>query len=215
METAQLKIELRKRIEGIRSAIPESERRVRSEHICRRVLQQNLFTMESDKKRKDSGPCKIVQPLTVMTYMPFKAEVDVTPVMLWCWSRGYRVVVPKVIRQQKQFQLHEITSTEDLEIGSWGIREPKAGTVQIGHLSEISLILVPGVAFDSQGGRLGYGGGYYDRFIRQLQIQGLVVPPILAPAYSVQLVPEIPMEEHDSRVDLILTEDQAISTYWR
>jgi 5-formyltetrahydrofolate cyclo-ligase len=182
-------------------------------------------------------------------YMPFRSEVDITPIIEWCWAQGIGVVLPRVepdpveptpvdpavpldaagpsdgadrdagqpeqagttndhaAQRQPHFSLRYIEGYHQLIPGKWGIREPAPSTPQLTDLSRIGLILTPGLAFDRKGGRLGYGGGYYDAFISRFDKQGIPRPPLIAPAFHLQLVPEVPMEPHDFRVDRIITEN--------
>ena len=193
------KAALRKRIEALRSSIGADERRRKSEVICgaaARLLEYAAF-------RKTEGD------RTLFTYVPIRAEVDVRPLIEWCWSRRIRVVVPKVIRERNAFSLHAIERFDDLEPGVWGIPEPKPSAPALPDVRLLDAVIVPGVAFDPRGGRLGYGGGYYDRFMRLCREEG-ADPYKLALAFDVQIVPEIPMDAHDFRVDAIVTESRTI-----
>lgn len=105
-----------------------------------------------------------------------------------------------------------LNSFEELTAGPYGIREPDMHVqLAAGHLNalpdalsvqELDVVIVPGVAFDRKGGRLGYGGGYYDRFLPQLRPNALKI----GIAYQLQMVEQLPMETHDIPLDLIVTE---------
>jgi 5-formyltetrahydrofolate cyclo-ligase len=137
--------------------------------------------------------------------MPFRSEMDVTPVMEWCWKQGIHVVVPKVVQSTSQMKLYYINNYDDVELGAYGIREPKESNSELTDLSLVDVILVPGVAFDRQGGRLGMGGGYYDRFMDKLLLLENM-PSCIALCFQSQVVDHVPSEPHDLRVDVILTE---------
>lgn len=192
------KAELRKRMEQARGALTADERAERSALACSaaiRLLERKV-------------PCDAARPFTLFAYMPFRTELDVTPIIEWGWSRGAAVVVPKVIRERKLMSLHAIRSFRDLEAGAWGIREPKMDAPAHEGDGSIDAMLVPGLAFDERGGRLGYGGGYYDAFVRRYRDNFGRVPFMLAVAFDVQIVPEVPMDGHDFRVDAVVTESR-------
>jgi len=142
--------------------------------------------------------------LAIGVYIPFRGEVDLRPLMRWAWRRGIRVAVPRTDRQERTMSLHPIAGFGDLAPGNWGIAEPKPGIPAL-EPREIGIIFVPGLAFDMSGGRLGYGGGFYDRFFRSLENAG-ARPLKIGAAYHIQLVERVPAEPHDARVDLIVTE---------
>jgi 5-formyltetrahydrofolate cyclo-ligase len=104
----------------------------------------------------------------------------------------------------RAIRTHEVRDLRrDLAAGVWGIREPHAERCPETPASQIELVLVPGVAFTSRCERLGYGGGYYDGFIRSLGAPG---PRLVAAAFSLQVLPQLPVSDRDQRVDLVLTE---------
>jgi 5-formyltetrahydrofolate cyclo-ligase len=155
---------------------------------------------------------RLLRPLTVMGYMPFRSEVDVLPILDWCWQAGHMVVLPRVEQQSRGLRLHRTAGPEDLESGAWGIREPRADLPELDDLSAIDIVLFPGLGFDLKLGRLGYGGGYYDRFMEKFSVQGIPYPLLAAPAFELQLISEVPVEAHDVRLDLIVTEERRIGT---
>ena len=95
---------------------------------------------------------------------------------------------------------------EDLAPGPWNIPEPKLEKLRPLEPEEIDFVVVPGVAFDQQGNRLGYGGGYYDRFFTQLRAE----VPLVAITFEVQVLAEIPVAPWDRQVDLLITEKRVI-----
>ncbi len=155
------------------------------------------------------------QPLTVFSYLAYRDEPDTWPLLASCWEQGDHVVVPRIHRQQQGiFELYEIHSIEDVEPGMYGIPEPKLDCPQYPshRWHEIDLIIVPGLGYDCYGGRIGYGGGYYDRFMEQLAANGDNHPLLAAPAFEQQLVSRIPMEPHDFRVGLLFTPSGVLTT---
>ncbi|TNJ66768.1 5-formyltetrahydrofolate cyclo-ligase [Paenibacillus hemerocallicola] len=198
MAVKALKAQLRKQAEAVRASLSETERAENSALICKKAVR----FLEDRLSFARGRSC------TLFSYVPFRTELDVTPVMEWCWELGGTVVVPKVIRDKKLMSLHVIRGNEDLETGKWGIREPLMSAPVWRRAADIDVMLVPGLAFDSMGGRLGYGGGYYDAFIRRCRENVGKEPFKLALAFDAQIVPEVPMDNHDFRVDAVLTENR-------
>jgi 5-formyltetrahydrofolate cyclo-ligase len=92
---------------------------------------------------------------------------------------------------------------QQLAPGIWGIPQPRPELCPSVPVSQLDFVLVPGVAFTRRCERLGYGGGYYDRFIRALVRR----PPLIAAAFALQVVAELPPSKSDQRVDRVVTED--------
>jgi 5-formyltetrahydrofolate cyclo-ligase len=143
----------------------------------------------------------------VLAYMSIGAEFDTGPFTRQVLAHRKTLVLPRVNRPERQLDLYVV---DDLRVqvapGLWDIPEPDAARCQPAALDEIDFALVPGVGFDVGGGRLGYGGGYYDRLLVDLP----TATPRLAAAFSVQLVGAVPMGLRDQRVDLIVTENGPI-----
>lgn len=131
---------------------------------------------------------------TIHCYLPMIEEVDLTHFLEYCLRKQIKMVVPKVKR--KPFLEHLVLSSlKELESGPMGTRHPKNAQLFSG---DIDLIVVPGLAFDRKGYRIGYGGGFYDHFLVNFPNAFK-----LAVCYPYQLFPELPREEHDIAVDLI------------
>ncbi|MBI4399828.1 5-formyltetrahydrofolate cyclo-ligase, partial [Candidatus Micrarchaeota archaeon] len=106
---------------------------------------------------------------------------------------------------KKEIELSEIRSLEELAPGAYGILEPKKEFLRPAGYEEIQLVIVPGIAFDLKGNRIGYGLGYYDKLLPKLKC------PKLALAFNFQVLPEIVEEKHDVKVDKIITETDVIN----
>lgn len=138
---------------------------------------------------------------TFMLFMPYKNEIDTTYLINRLLSEKKRVVLPKVDKTSNTINAFEVTNlTSDLISGAYGIMEPTEQLLKI-LPSEIDLILLPGVAFDRKGYRLGYGGGYYDRFLLDTGAFKLGV------AFEFQVIEQIPVESWDIQLDKILTDE--------
>jgi 5-formyltetrahydrofolate cyclo-ligase len=201
MNIRDRKIEMRKLIEHKRSKLTPSERKEKQEVIHHRLLQlsMELFDAASNEALTGRKP-------TLLTYMPFRSEPDITPLMEWCWKEGVRVLLPRVVPETRSLILHQVDGYDGVDTGAYGIREPRTDMPVERDLTVISMILVPGLAFDQEFGRLGYGGGYYDRFMQLFSSRSLAKPQTVAAAFDVQMVAEVPASWHDFRVDHIITE---------
>jgi 5-formyltetrahydrofolate cyclo-ligase len=198
---SERKSQLRNQIAADRNALTETLRKEKSAVICERALAQiQLLRLQLNE-----------QDFTLFTYMPYRSEVNILPIAAWCWEQGIRVAAPRVQLPQRQLAFHYIASYEDLRPQPpWGIQEPAMETPKVASVLHQGCMLVPGVAFDSHRGRLGYGGGFYDKYFHQLMIQQVSIPYKLALAYDLQIVNEVPCEAHDFRVDMIITETRKL-----
>ena len=138
----------------------------------------------------------------VMAYVTFGSEFETEGFIADLLAQGKQLLLPRVERGSRALTLHAVQDpVRQLEAGVWGIRQPRADC-PAAAASQVDFVLVPGVAFTERCERLGYGGGFYDRFIRGLTSR----PALVAAAYSVQVVPELPISESDQRVDSVVTE---------
>ena len=142
---------------------------------------------------------------TVMLFASFRTELDTMPIAEWVLRQGKRLCLPRVLgrRTMAAFEVRDLAA--DLVPGRWDIPEPREGLPEVPP-QEIDLVFVPGSAFDEDGRRCGYGGGFYDNYLP------LTRPdvPWVALAFEVQLVPAIDCEAHDLPVTAIVTEERVI-----
>ena len=177
--------------------------------IRRRILSQRL-ELNSDEAQTLSqiiqerllGLKVYADAETIMCYMPCRQEVNTELLIRHALEAGKRVCLPVVISAPKQLLACQINHPhQELEPDAYGILSPCYPGAKVVNSNEIQLIIVPGIAFDERGYRLGYGGGYYDRFLsqpHQATTAGL--------AYSFQLVDKLPVATHDIKLDLVITE---------
>ncbi|WP_226583041.1 5-formyltetrahydrofolate cyclo-ligase [Halobacillus litoralis] len=134
-------------------------------------------------------------------------EWSTEPIIEEGWSAGKTIAVPKCLPKNKEMQFYQLDHFEQLERVYFGLREPKPETSQPVEKNQLDLLLVPGLLFDEKGYRIGYGGGYFDRFIEGYNGKTLMI------ASNHQKINELPFEEFDQRVEYILTETGITSTY--
>lgn len=140
----------------------------------------------------------------VMAYASFGSEFETADFLADALARGKTLVLPRVERDSRVLQLHQVREpARQLVAGVWGIRQPRVDSCPLVPASQLDFVLVPGVAFTRHCERLGYGGGYYDAFIRSLARRPLLV----AAAFSVQILPALPVSERDQYVDCVVTEN--------
>ncbi len=146
---------------------------------------------------------------TIMFFLTFRSEVDTRGIVEESIRCGNRVLIPKMLTRERKLISSELLDLEkDLAPGPFNIPEPRLEALRPVDPGQIDLLIVPGVAFDLQGNRLGYGGGYYDRFFERLR-PGV---PLVALAFELQLVEQVPVEPWDRRMDWVVTERRAIHT---
>ena len=144
----------------------------------------------------------------VMLYMPLATELDLTPAAISCFQSGQTVCVPRVDWKGRDMVPVEISSFDDevMEVGEHGVRTPRGGRPLVPHL--IDLVIVPGLAFDPSGNRLGRGGGFYDRFLRRLRRSATTV----GLAFDVQIIDTVPANDRDFAVTTIVTDRRVCHT---
>lgn len=146
----------------------------------------------------------------VLAYMPVRGEVDVTPLVQELWVRDARVLLPRCRPgEQGIMDVACPSGAHELAPGAYGIPEPHPDACPALRDCKPDLIIVPGVAFDATGRRLGLGGGYYDRLLAKDEYGKAL---LVAPAYDFQLVAHVPAEPWDKKVDVIVTQEDTIWT---
>lgn len=143
---------------------------------------------------------------TVMCYLSFGKEVDTEMIIAQCFKEGKTVLIPVILKKEDGTSYMEasqlIDPESDLAPGIMGILEPKSHTIRIRDPKIIDLVIIPGLAFDEKGNRLGYGAGYYDYFLERIREDCNQI----AITYSFQLLEKIPTQEHDKKIRNIITE---------
>ena len=140
---------------------------------------------------------------TVCFYVGMPTEVNTRPMIERALLSGKKVLVPLVDLENKELKLKEIRDTRtDLAPGTMGILEPLKDRTRDAEVGEVQCCLVPALAFNTAGYRLGHGGGFYDRFLSKLSRETRTI----GLAFSFQVLPELPLKDHDLAVDIVLTE---------
>ena len=143
----------------------------------------------------------------VLSYMAFGSELDLDELHRELLQQGRLLVAPRVPAQGRVLELRQMADLkQDLAPSRWGIPEPRPERCPLVDPAQIDLVLVPGVAFDRWGNRLGYGAGFYDRLFLRLLPSALRV----ACVHDALLVDRVPAEAHDAPVDLLITESMAL-----
>lgn len=173
------KTELRREIRARKRAMTEEEIETRSARLARL-----FFASEAYQKAK-----------TIYGYLPYNQEVRTVPMLERALKDGKKVAVPKVYGEEMKFlYLDDLNAVAK---GYAGIPEPIADEPVA--QDETALVLMPGLAFDPQGHRIGYGGGFYDKFLAAEPNH-----PTLALCYEFQMLPKLDVEDHDIPVDTVL-----------
>lgn len=141
---------------------------------------------------------------TVMYYVDVRSEVRTRNYLATALTHGKRIVVPYCV--DGELELFLLESMDELAVGAYKILEPQAELRSLPakkiRPDELDLIMVPGVAFDRRGARMGHGFGYYDKLLEHSRMDC----PLVALAFECQLFPEIPTQAHDVFMDKIITE---------
>ncbi len=172
---------------------------------------KNLSARERQKKSRAAAERFFRCPhyknaSAILAYYPFRSEIDTTMVIQKALSDHKKIMLPKV-HQNKLQLFYTLDLKTQLQKGTYGIMEPVQKKCVPAKIEDIDLVLVPGVAFDRNLNRLGYGGGFYDRLLARLspEVKKIVL------CFHIQLVPQVPTLDHDIKVDMIITESEEIA----
>lgn len=183
-------------------------------------VRKQMTGLRSQQKDQDEASRLITKHLTalsiwqaastVLFYVDIRDEVRTRPLLQATLSQSRTCVVPFCLGPD--LKLIHLQHWDELIPGAFGILEPEPSlrNRQDRHIlpDQIDLALVPGLAFDRSGGRIGYGRGFYDRLLPSLRVE----TPRIGLAYDCQMIAKIPMEPHDQRMNWIVTEHEALAT---
>lgn len=180
--------DLRQRILTRRDGLAEEKRLEKSLAITDHLLTAPLF-------RKHAA--------AIMAFASFRSEVNTFPLMTTLLSEGVRLLLPRSRPVTKEMDVYDIESLAALTPGYCSIPEPDPDKCRKADPQEITCVLVPGSVFDKKKERMGYGGGFYDRFLRDRAPQAVRI----GLAFSMQVVEHLAPRPHDQAMDLVVTED--------
>lgn len=174
----------------------------------RRSQSSQAIERKSDEiKRKLLGISQFSMAGTILFYLALADEVQTEKMIEHSLKLGKRIAVPLIESQNNQILISELKDPErELEPGTLGILQPKKNFYRPLKIEQLELVIVPGVAFDKRGNRLGFGKGFYDRFLRKAPER----TQSIALAFELQLVDDIRSQLHDVPVDYIITEKRII-----
>lgn len=178
------KSELRKKFIKLREEQPSFKKYKKDKKILQRLARFKPFSLAKD----------------FFTYINHQGEVA-TDILIKKYFGKKRIVVPKV--DGKKICLYELHNPHEFKNGKFGIREPKFCMLKK-DFKKIDVALIPGVAFDKTGHRIGFGSGYFDRFLKKIHCTTIGL------AYELQIVEKVPVDKYDVAVDYIVTEKRII-----
>lgn len=161
------------------------------------IITEKLLNFECIKNAK-----------TIMLYLNFNNEVITDNLVIKLMNLGKTVVSPITLREERKLIPTQITDLENgMQHGVYNIREPKPEYSPAIDVKDLDVIIVPAVAYDKNCYRLGYGGGFYDRFLENIRDDATTI----GVAFDLQVFDEIPKEAHDAQLDYIVTESKILT----
>ncbi len=166
------------------------------------AIRKRLFTSTVFKKAK-----------SILFYASFRSEVDTMQCIQHALMMKKMIALPRVDSRKKELRLYEIKGLSDLKPGYMGIQEPRTLKSREVGLKDIDIVIIPGAGFDVEGNRLGYGHGFYDKLLsgkskRFSKSQRRFTTVALA--FEEQIIPRVPKDIHDVKIDKIITENRVI-----
>lgn len=186
------KREVRAKARAMRNAVLPDARKEKSIAICRRI-----------ERRAWLGGAR-----AVMVYAAVRGEVDLTSLIKGLLSKDCIVAFPVIDAERKSIAPVAVASLRELVPGAFGIPAPPPGGLRLDP-EELDAVIIPGLVFDREGYRVGYGGGYYDRFLPTIREDALRIGVV----YHDLLWPKLPREPFDERVDWVVTESTAAGPF--
>lgn len=178
------KIELRKKIKSILLNLSSDEKKQKDRNIYNKLIKMQ----------------ELIKAETIFSYVSMHEEVDTINIIKYILKEKKKLFVPRVALKTKQMDIIQISSLENLKIGTYAtynILEPGG---RDSCRKDFDILLIPGLGFDNENNRLGRGGGYFDKFLKN--VKGLKI----ALCYREQIFESIPVVQHDIKVDLIISD---------
>jgi len=194
-----------KQIKSKQGTLHEEKARMRKKIISKIKKLPKCYTVQADDVICENliGLPEYQTAKTIFCFASMPTEVNTRAVIEDALQRGKRICVPKCIGKGTM-EVREITDFSDLQLGFYGIMEPKS-ICPIVQRDEIDLGIIPGVTCNKKGERLGHGGGYYDRFLKEIEFPTAIL------CRERIMESRIPMMKHDVRIQIVITE----SGVWR
>ena len=187
---------LRKEITLRRDSLSPDIRKIKDQAACARLTALNAY--------RKAG--------TILLYASFRSEVDTENLIRQALADNRIVVLPRCDQSDETLKLFSIREWSDLVPGCWGILEPLEAIDRAIDIRSVDIVIAPGVAFDEDCNRLGYGKGYYDKLLSKREsVAGAPLRPLVVGlAYEEQIVPSIPCSPHDMQMDFVITDKRNI-----
>ncbi len=162
-------------------------------------ITSNLLSLEELKNSKN-----------ILLYISYRSEVGTEKLINKLLKKSKNVFAPYCIRAEKRMEIVQINDpTKDLKKGAYGIKEPKNSLrKKESEINKLDIVIVPAVVFSKSGYRIGYGGGYYDRFLNRLSAKTISI----GINYDELIFESVPKEAHDLAVDMIVTDKRVLKT---
>lgn len=187
----ELKKVLRKKLKKIRKNLSDENKKLFSRQIHARLFSSEIY-----------ANCE-----RILIYVSKTTEVDTFDIIENARRCGKFVSVPKVDLSSSDMNFYNVEGLQDTEVSAFGVLEPNILKCEKTENFSNSLMIVPGIAFDSDGVRLGYGGGFYDRFLQKNKILSVGL------CYSCCFCKSLPCESHDMRVNFVVTDNFFVNVY--
>lgn len=178
---------------ALRKFIKSERKNIKDQNQKDSLIIQNLFKLDEYNNAK-----------TVLCYMSLPDEISTDEIVVNSINSGKNVAVPYCIDDNGNMDFYYIKSFDDLSVGSFGVREPILDKCKKVESFDDAVIILPGLCFDENGNRLGYGKGYYDRF---LQIHSLISVGL---CYNSFIVKNVPTDIYDKKADFIVSESDVL-----
>lgn len=188
---------------------PKTKQEIRDDtaSVTGALSRKTLISMTEEIENRLFGFANLLEASVALFYVSKDAEVPTQDILKRCLSLNKILVLPAFDTGKHSMQLMKVDNLDaNLVLGPRNILEPDPSRCRAVPIESIDIAIVPGIAFDEKGGRIGSGEGYYDRLIPKLPITTRKV----ALAFESQILPQVPMESHDRHVDIIISERRII-----
>lgn len=185
------KKQLRQELAAVRNQLSQRVSIQQSEQACRYLIELT----------------KSLRFRSVLVYIPFRSELDTWPFIEWCWEQPIKVLAPRCDVATHGMTLFPLYNKDQLRSGAYGILEPDDQQLKPDH-DIPQAVIVPGLAFNGRGQRLGYGGGYYDRLYEKLGSNTTWI----GIAHEQQLIDKIPVDQYDIILNFVVS-NKGIETF--